>query len=152
GIRALGRLERPELIADILPGLRNPWPEVRAEAADASAQAAQGWAHQPPAQSPYGGLGTTSAALIARLGVEADANVRSAIADALGRLPYRSAGETGPPERALLDLLARTPSAADRVGVASGLEALTRTQRALNASSSGAVESLRRLALPWSLP
>jgi peptidyl-prolyl cis-trans isomerase B (cyclophilin B) len=151
GIRALGRLERPDLLADILPGLKNPWPEVRAEAANASAQAAQGWAHQPPAQSPYSGI-EPAAALIARLRVEADANVRSAIAAALGRLPYRSADETGPAERALLHLLARTPSAADRVGVASGLEALTRTQRALSVSSSGAVESLRRLAIPWSLP
>ena len=32
-LRALGRLERPALIADVLPGLRHPLPEVRAEAA-----------------------------------------------------------------------------------------------------------------------
>src|SRR6478735_11395833 len=43
GLRALGRLERPALIPDILPGLRHPLPEVRAEAANAIAQAAQGF-------------------------------------------------------------------------------------------------------------
>jgi len=46
-IRALGRLERPELIADIVPGLRHLLPEIRAEAANAIAQAAQGWARDP---------------------------------------------------------------------------------------------------------
>src|SRR3979411_2580786 len=45
-IRALGRLERPELMADIVPGLRHPLPEVRAEAANAIAQAAEGWTHE----------------------------------------------------------------------------------------------------------
>ena len=42
-VRALGRLERPALIADIMPALRHPLPEVRAEAANAIGQAAQGW-------------------------------------------------------------------------------------------------------------
>src|SRR5689334_14110953 len=41
-VRALGRLERPELIADIIPLLKSPLPEIRAEAANAVAQAAQG--------------------------------------------------------------------------------------------------------------
>ena len=148
GIRALGRLERPELIADILPGLKHQWPEVRAEAANAVAQAAQGWTHQPPARSPYSALEAASAALAARVRVEADANARSAIAGALGRLPYRSAGETSQPERVLLDLLGRSQSAADRVGVASGLEALVRTRRTLNAPATGGlIETLRRMAV-----
>src|SRR6478672_10967980 len=42
-VRALGRIERPALIADILPSLRHPLPEVRVEAANAIAQAAQGF-------------------------------------------------------------------------------------------------------------
>src|SRR5436190_7501187 len=41
-VRALGRLERPELITDIIPLLKSPLPEIRAEAANAAAQAAQG--------------------------------------------------------------------------------------------------------------
>src|SRR5207244_2676960 len=43
GVRGLGRLERPALIPDILPGLKSPLPEIRAEAANAIGQAAQGW-------------------------------------------------------------------------------------------------------------
>src|SRR4051812_9461494 len=39
-IRGLGRLERPALIADIAPLLKHAVPEVRAEAANAIAQAA----------------------------------------------------------------------------------------------------------------
>src|SRR5207249_1515097 len=42
-IRALGRLERPALIPDIVPGLRQAAPEIRAEAANAIGQAAAGW-------------------------------------------------------------------------------------------------------------
>src|SRR5215510_13229022 len=41
-LRALGRLERPALIPDITPGLRHTLPEIRAEAANAVAQAARG--------------------------------------------------------------------------------------------------------------
>ncbi len=41
-IRALGRLERPALIPDILPALTSRYAEVRAEAANAVAQAASG--------------------------------------------------------------------------------------------------------------
>src|SRR2546428_14109573 len=37
-VRALGRLERPELIVDIVPALRHQLPEIRAEAANAIAQ------------------------------------------------------------------------------------------------------------------
>ena len=42
-VRALGRLERPALIPDIIPSLRHALPEIRSEAANAIAQAAQGW-------------------------------------------------------------------------------------------------------------
>ena len=41
-VRALGRLERPALIADLVPSLRHALPEIRSEAANAIAQAAQG--------------------------------------------------------------------------------------------------------------
>src|SRR5437870_1768626 len=41
-VRSLGRLERPSQMSDILPLLRHPLPELRAEAANAVAQAAQG--------------------------------------------------------------------------------------------------------------
>src|SRR3954464_2060379 len=42
-VRALGRLERPSLIPDLIPSLRHALPEIRSEAANAIGQAAQGW-------------------------------------------------------------------------------------------------------------
>src|SRR5262249_38951252 len=42
-VRALGRTERPAQIADVAPLLRHMLPEVRSEAANAIAQAAQGF-------------------------------------------------------------------------------------------------------------
>src|SRR5882672_2794487 len=41
-VRALGRLERPAVVPDILPSLKHPLPEVRAEAANALGQALAG--------------------------------------------------------------------------------------------------------------
>src|SRR5438093_460026 len=61
-IRALGRLERPSLIPDIAPALRNAFPEIRSEAANAIGQAAQGWKRDsPPAASAVDALITASA-------------------------------------------------------------------------------------------
>ena len=76
GLRALGRLERAALIVDILPGLQHRLPEVRAEAANAVAQAAQGLRD---VAGPRPGLTAAQAALTARLGVEDDAGVRAEI-------------------------------------------------------------------------
>src|SRR5262249_37544432 len=42
-VRALGRTERPAQIADVAPLLRHMLPEIRSEAANAVAQAAQGF-------------------------------------------------------------------------------------------------------------
>src|SRR6188768_3373331 len=39
-VRALGRLERPALIGDLIPSLRHALPEIRAEAANAIGQSA----------------------------------------------------------------------------------------------------------------
>src|SRR5262249_24983394 len=46
--RAIGRLERPELIADLKPLLLYRQSETRAEVATAIGQAAQGWRRNPP--------------------------------------------------------------------------------------------------------
>ena len=68
-VRALGRLERPSLIADICRALQHPAAEVRAEAANAVGQAAQGWnVDEPPAAAA---VDAASAPLVARLKVEA---------------------------------------------------------------------------------
>lgn len=142
-IRALGRLERPELISDIGPALRHALPEIRAEAAGAIAQAAQGWKRDRPA-SPVA-LDGAVAALVARLKVEADPDVRAAISASIGRMPFMSVVQVEAAERTLLDLAARTTSLPDRLGVALGLETLVRFNRTLRPAGDDAIGLLRRL-------
>ena len=142
--RALGRLERPALIADLVPALRHPLPEIRSEAANAIAQAAQGWKQGSAAAAIDG----ASAPLTARLKVEADADVREAICGALGRLPYATAAQAEAAERTLIEMAPRAETITDRLGVAQGLESLIRVQRKLRSPGDEALTLLRRLALP----
>ena len=159
-LRALGRLERPALISDIVPALKAPLREVRAEAANAIGQAALGWKVPPPLQSAVarstldarpgtGGLtvDTVAATLVERLGAEPDASVRSAISETLGRLPYTSGEQVRRAEAALIGT-ARTDSVADRLGIAKGLEGLIRLSRTLNPPSPEAIAKLRTLVAP----
>ena len=144
--RALGRLERPALIADVTPYLRNALPEIRSEAANAIAQAAQGWkGDKAPAASA---LDAASAPLATRLKIEADPDVREAISDAIGRLPYVNAAQFEAAERTLIEFAGRAETLTDRLGVAQGLEALVRIQRKLRAPSDEALALLRRLVIP----
>ena len=145
-VRALGRLERPALIPDLLPFLRHALPEIRAEAATAIGQAAQGWkSNKSPAASA---LDAVSSPLAARLKVEAEPDVREAIADTLGRLPYVNASQAESAERALVDMGGRATVVADRLGVARGLEVFSRRQRTLHPPGADALALLRQLALP----
>jgi cyclophilin family peptidyl-prolyl cis-trans isomerase len=149
GLRALGRLERPSLIPDITPGLRHPAPENRVEAATAIGQAAQGWKREPAKGAPAAGsLDSIVTTLVARMKVDDDPDVRAAICETLGRLPYTSATQAASAERALLDMAARAESVTDRLGVAKGFEALVRLHRALRPPSDEAITVLRRLAAP----
>jgi cyclophilin family peptidyl-prolyl cis-trans isomerase len=151
-LRALGRLERPELIADIVPGLRHPLPEVRAEAANAIGQAAQGWNHKPPSKVPTRAeLDGAAAALAAQLSVEADQTVRAAIGESLGRLPYVTADQVAKATRTLLGLMARSQSPSDRLGVAKGMEAIARLQR-LSPLDTDVAGALRTLSTPSPAP
>src|SRR5262245_35898614 len=88
-IRALGRLERPSLIADIVPSLRHSLPEARVEAANAIAQAAQGFRSLKTSNGPLS-IVSTQSTLITRLNGEADATVRAALCEAIARLPYKT--------------------------------------------------------------
>ena len=83
-----------------LPSLRNALPEIRAEAATAIGQAAQGWkGEKAPAPSA---IDAVLAPLAARLKIEAEPDVREAICDSVGRLPYVTAAQVESAERALL--------------------------------------------------
>lgn len=143
-VRALGRLERPSLISSILPLLQSQSPDVRAEAANALAQAAQGF--NQPKVSASATIGSTEAALIARLGVETEAQVRAALGEAVARLPYRTAADVERAERAILATATRGHAVPDRLGVAKALEALVRLQLSLRPPGGDAIEQLKTLA------
>ena len=145
-VRALGRLERPALIPDILPSLRHSLPEIRSEAANAIGQAAQGWKTDktPPPSSTFDGV---SSALAARLKVEAEPDVREAICDSLGRLPFFTATQAETAEQTLLEMAGRETAVTDRLGVALGFEGLTRGQRKLRGPGDEALALLRRLVI-----
>jgi peptidyl-prolyl cis-trans isomerase B (cyclophilin B) len=138
-VRALGRLRRPALVADITPALKSALPEIRAEAANAIAQALTS-----PAVVTAAALDSALTLLANAVNVDEDSNVRAAMLDALGRLPY---GDLRHVERAEAVLLTFAQSAIvmDRLGVAKGFEALIRLQEARWQPSPAAVEALRYL-------
>ena len=145
-VRALGRLERPALIPDLVPSLRHALPEIRSEAANAIGQSAQGWkGDNAPAASAIDGV---SSPLVARLRVEAEPDVRAAICDTIGRLPYVSASQTEAAERTLIEMASRAETVMDRLGVAQGFDGLVRTQRTRRAPADEALALLRRLVIP----
>jgi cyclophilin family peptidyl-prolyl cis-trans isomerase/HEAT repeat protein len=125
----IGRLERPSLIPLIVPMLRGPLPEIRAQAADAIGQAARGWLSTPPTRNDPVPLASAVEMLIARLKVEAEPTVRAAIAETIGRLPYTTSAQVATVAAVLVQAAADTVS--DRLGIAKGLEALVRLSRPL---------------------
>ena len=141
-LRALGRLERPSVISAIVPALNHPFPENRAEAANALAQAAQGWT---TAKTISGPLTPASLliTLVAALEMDEEASVRAAICESIGRLPYRAADQVALAEAALLDVASGTHTITDRLGVVKGLEALVRIHRTLRPPSPQAIATLR---------
>jgi cyclophilin family peptidyl-prolyl cis-trans isomerase len=143
-IRTMGRLQRPALVPEILGSLRHMQPEVRSEAANALAEAARGL--KPPfvAASPVTVV-SIQTSLISRLPVEEDATVRAAIADAIARLPYRTAAEVEHAESAILEFSTKATIVADRLAVAKALEALIRLQSPLRPASPEAVARLKDL-------
>src|SRR5262245_45596634 len=126
-IRAIGRLERPEMIPMIAPAL-NDGVGIRAEAANALAQMAR----TPAAVVDVQKL------LLARAAMDAGLNTWESwgeIAAALGRLPYDTAEQVQATEAVLLTGLPAPDSmndveAAALAGSARGFESLARTVRA----------------------
>jgi cyclophilin family peptidyl-prolyl cis-trans isomerase/HEAT repeat protein len=97
-VRALGRLERPDLVATLLPLLDARAPGVRAEAANALAQSAG----SDPAAIRF-----VRERLLTCLVNERDHEVRGAASEALGRLPTDSPVSAGATEKALVEVASR---------------------------------------------
>lgn len=145
-LRTLGRLERVSLIPDLLPALKHSLPEVRVEAANALAQASQGFAHPP--SPPVATIQSVQASLVDRLGVETDAPVRAAVREALARIPYRVAADVERAERAILEIKVDRDAIDDRLGVARALEALCRLQRDVRPATPRTIAALVGLLQP----
>jgi cyclophilin family peptidyl-prolyl cis-trans isomerase/HEAT repeat protein len=147
-IRALGRLERASLVPDLLPSLKHPLPEVRAEAANALGQALQGVKRDKAAAPPPSGLGSPAAgviaALISRLNVEADSGVRGAICETLGRVAA-TPDDVMRASAALVSAGSHEMSIDGRLGIASGFEALVRLHRREQPPGEEAIALLRAM-------
>jgi cyclophilin family peptidyl-prolyl cis-trans isomerase/HEAT repeat protein len=140
-VRALGRLERPSLVADILPSLKHPLPEIRAEAANALGQALKDT--KSGAASPAI-ANTVIDALITRLSVEAEASVRGAVFETLGRTAA-TAIHAERVEAVLVDAAAREATNDGRLGIASGFEALVRLRRGEHPPQAAAINAMRSM-------
>lgn len=131
-VRALGRLERPELVPVIAPVLQDADARVRAEAANALAQSV---IRQPP--------GDVRMILGNALSVEQDASVRGVLATSLGRLRVDAAADAADGAVALAQ--AYENAAADaRIGFAKGWHHLARQPASRDALASAA-EAMRTL-------
>ncbi len=119
-VRAIGRLERAELIPLVTRVLGDQNADVRIEAANAVGQLARG---------PKG-VADAKTRLLARMRLERDPRVWAAVAATLGRLSYTTAAEIEQAEAALARPLPTPTSRAIQIdellGAVEGLEALTR--------------------------
>jgi len=120
-VRGLGRLENPSLTEHIEPLLSDESAVVRAEAANAMAQAVSrgsGAAAAPP--------------LLARVGVEWDPSVRGVLARSLGRLALEGRVQASAAHALValsVDADAREAPVDQLVGVALGMESFARRAR-----------------------
>jgi hypothetical protein len=144
-IRALGRLEQPALIEELLPAISASLPEIRAEAVNAIGQAAHGWVGTT--QGPRDELtpGSVLAVLVERLAVEQEPAVRAVLCETIGRLPYRSVDEATTAEAALVAHAAASDTISDRLGLAKGIEAFLRANRTVRPPGGSAVALARAL-------
>lgn len=132
-VRALGRLERPVLAADIVLLLRDASPDVRAHAANALAQAARGGA-------------VDRAPIAAALSAEDDPSAATTMAEAAGRMRH---GDTGEGRATALLLSARLVAATDlreRLGIVRGLYFLARQQGMRPAFDANVLAPVRAVA------
>jgi cyclophilin family peptidyl-prolyl cis-trans isomerase len=141
-VRALGRLERAALVPNIQSALDAASPTVRAEAANALAQAVQGPANQS-------GVAGVTTALRDRLAKETDPTVRAVLYQSLGRINHNTPEDVRKIELLLTEAskeAGKDPALVTLQGIAKGFEAVTRTQVKKGPVAPEAVQRLRELA------
>jgi cyclophilin family peptidyl-prolyl cis-trans isomerase/HEAT repeat protein len=135
-VRAIGRLERPELMPLISRLLTDPNNDVRIEAVNAIGQLARG---------PEG-VAAAKSRLLARRRGEQTPRVRGVVAATLGRLAYVAAEDVREAERAIAPLVPIEASVANLdeiAGAVEGLEALIRQSSKLAPPSSDTIARLK---------
>jgi cyclophilin family peptidyl-prolyl cis-trans isomerase/HEAT repeat protein len=136
-VRAIGRLERPDLIPALTRPLGDDNADVRAEAANGVGQLARG---------PKG-VADAKTRLLARTRIEADPRVWGVVAATLGRLAYTTAVEVDEVEAAIARVLPSATATAIQIdalaGAAEGLEALARLSGKLSKLKPATIEGLR---------
>jgi cyclophilin family peptidyl-prolyl cis-trans isomerase/HEAT repeat protein len=119
-VRAIGRLERADLIPALTRPLADTVADVRIEAANALGQLARGAKEVADAKSR----------LLARTRIEREPRVWAVVAATLGRLPYTAAAEFDEVEAVLARALPSEKTTAVRLdevlGAVEGLESLSR--------------------------
>jgi cyclophilin family peptidyl-prolyl cis-trans isomerase len=123
-VRALGRLERPDMVSVILPFLASGSAAVRAEAADAMAQSLWPLVKGEPVEDGDSVVAVVAMALRSRLARERDPAARASLAQALGRLPYQTTSERAITEGLLARELAGTGDSLVAAGAARGMLSL----------------------------
>jgi cyclophilin family peptidyl-prolyl cis-trans isomerase/HEAT repeat protein len=138
-VRAIGRLERPDLMPLVSRLLTDPNVEVRIETVNAIGQMARG---------PEGLSGAKSR-LLARVKGEQTPRVRGVVAATLGRLPYTTARDAQEAERAIAPLVPMMVTVANLdeiAGAVEGLEALIRQNAKLFSPSADTVSRLKAVS------
>jgi cyclophilin family peptidyl-prolyl cis-trans isomerase len=126
-IRGIGHQERPATAERLLPLLAHPLPGVRARAAEALAQAAQGFRGDSSLEGRGASWPALVNALTRRTMEERDPGVLGMLALSLGRLPYLSPSEFRDAEARLLLLSERVRDDQEaETRVARGFETLAR--------------------------
>jgi len=153
-VRALGRLERVDLAPRIVPFLSARDPGVRAEAANALAQAVG---------KDLAAAAAARQALLKRLPDEDDAHARAAICEALGRMPLDQAADfhrvaalllsaskvslpARGPARTVSDVMNANRAAFRLQGALRGFESLIRLRGKIAQAGSDVVQRLREIA------
>ena len=145
-IRGIGRQERPELVAHIIPYLSDE--SLTATVADAMAQSLAGLPPDSSRTTAQRELVDTVFRLL-RDRASADTSVvnRAALARSIGRLPYGEAGQARAADSVLISMvkpsLEKPQEFSVVSGMAQGLYTLARSRRTLGALSPAAVAWLR---------
>jgi dipeptidyl-peptidase-3 len=138
-VRAVGRLERPDLMPLVSRLLTDPNHDVRIETINAIGQMAKG----------ADGVAAARTRLLARVRGEQVPRVRGAAAATLGRLQYTTAADVQQAERAIAPLVPMAASVANLdeiAGAVEGLEALIRQSGKLAPPTADTLARLRAAA------